>query len=58
MAVKLGLHDNRPYVNANIKDHHGVKANLGPTTLAKVLHVEDITETKAADTGIKRDQPM
>ena len=51
LEVKFGLHNNRPDVNANTEDHDGVQAKLGSTTLAEVLHVENISKAEAAEAG-------
>lgn len=52
MVVELGLHDDRPDIHANIENDDGPQANLGPATLAEVLHVKDKPEAKATDTSV------
>lgn len=54
MVVELGLHDDRPNINANIEGDNGPQAYLGPAALAEVLHVQDKTEAKASDAVVKR----
>ena len=49
MAVKSGLHDDRPDVHTQVQDDNQDKANLGPSSLAESLHVENETEAEAAD---------
>lgn len=53
MAVKLNLHNDGPYIHADVKDDDDVETDLGAAALAEVLHVEDIAEAKAGDAGEK-----
>ena len=49
MAVESGLHDDRPDVHTQVQDDNQDKANLGPSSLAESLHVENETEAEASD---------
>jgi hypothetical protein len=51
MAVELRLHYNGPDVHTDVEEDDGVETDLGAAALAESLHVEDIPEAKAADTG-------
>lgn len=53
MVVELGLHNDRPDIHANVENDDSPQANLGPATLAEVLHVKNKTEAKTSDAGVK-----
>lgn len=48
-GVEPRLHDDGPDVYAQVENYHCEEADLRPTTLADVLHVEDETKTETAD---------
>jgi hypothetical protein len=49
VAVEPGLHDDRPDVHTQVQDNNQNETNLGPSSLAQSLHVEDETEAEASD---------
>lgn len=53
MTVEFHLHDDGPDVHADVEDDDGVEADLGAAALAHALHVEDESETKAANTKLR-----
>lgn len=48
--VESDLHDDGPYVYANVEDDNSEEPDLGPASLTDSFHVEDEAETEAADT--------
>jgi hypothetical protein len=49
VAVESGLHDDRPDVHTQVQDNNQDKTDLGPSSLAESLHVENETEAEASD---------
>jgi hypothetical protein len=49
VAVESGLHDDRPDVNTQVQDNNQDKTNLGSSSLAESIHIEDETEAEASD---------
>jgi hypothetical protein len=58
MVVELDLHNYRPDIHPDVQDNNREKTDLGAATLAETLHVQDETETKAANTSKRRDKLM